>query len=283
MKESSIKITADSTADLSEELLAQYGISLVPLYITLGEDVLRDRVDITRDDVFAFVAKTGTLPKTSAVSSQDYADVFASYAEKGMHVVHVCISSDFSACYQNACFAAKDSPNVHVVDSRNLSTGTGHLALMAAELASEGLPASAVAERLRQATGRIEASFVIQTLDYLYKGGRCSALASLGANLLQLRPCIEVQEGKMTVGKKYRGSPERCLNAYVLDRLENRRDIDPKRIFITHSYLDDEAAHRVKALVEQTRPFDEILITRAGCTISSHCGPGTLGILFLRK
>lgn len=279
-----IFISADSTCDLSPELLETFDVSLLPLYITMGEKTYRDGVNTSPEAMFSYVARTGELPKTAAVAVADYLSVFSAQRALGRDVIHVDISADMSACYQSACIAAKEvGDNVYVVDSRNLSTGTGLLVLMARELARRGTPAERIAEELRSAAGRVEASFVVDTLTYLHKGGRCSAVAALGANLLSLKPCIEVKDGRMGVGKKYKGTLKRCLHDYIIDRLQGREDIDPHRIFITYSKIDPALPAYAREVIASIMHFDEVLLTDAGCTISGHCGPGTLGILFMRK
>lgn len=279
-----IFISADSTCDLSPELLETFDVSLLPLYITMGEKTYRDGVNTSPEAMFSYVARTGELPKTAAVAVADYLSVFSAQRALGRDVIHVDISADMSACYQSACIAAKEvGDNVYVVDSRNLSTGTGLLVLMARELARRGTPAEKIAEELRSAAGRVEASFVVDTLTYLHKGGRCSAVAALGANLLSLKPCIEVKDGRMGVGKKYKGTLKRCLHDYIIDRLQGREDIDPHRIFITYSKIDPALPAYAREVIASIMHFDEVLFTDAGCTISGHCGPGTLGILFMRK
>ena len=279
----SVKITCDSTADLTAELYKKYDVDPIPLYITLNDITGRDGVEVKQKDVFSFVEKTGALPKTAAVPLLDYAERFSGYVKKGLSVVHINISSHLSASYQNALLAAKEVGGVHVVDSYSLSTGTGLLVLMAAELAKAGRSAAEIADTLRAAAKRLDVSFVVDTLDYLHKGGRCSALAQLGANVLKLKPCIEVREGKMSVGKKYRGKLSRCLGEYIRDKLDNGAGLDYSRIFITHTVQDPFIVSEAKAQVEAIGCFSEVLVTQAGCTISSHCGPGTLGVLFFRK
>ncbi len=214
-----IAISADSTCDLSKDLLEQYNIAIAPLYILKEEQAFRDGVDFHPQDIFDYVEKNGKLLKTSAVSVQDYIELFSRLRENAEAVVHINLSSEFSACYQNACLAAREVSEVYVVDSRNLSTGSGLVVLAAADLAAQGVPAAQIQEEMDRLTARVEASFVVERLDYLYKGGRCSALAALGANLLHLKPCIEVRSGKMGVGKKYRGSFDKALREYVTDRL----------------------------------------------------------------
>ena len=279
----SIKITSDSTCDLSPELLAEYDIAIAPLYVTVGENTYRDGVDIQPLALFDYVTETGALPSTAAVNISDYQEFFAPFAAQYDAVIHINISSDFSSCHQNACLAAREFENVYVVDSRNLSTGHGHIVIEAALAARRGESAEAIVAALNDLTGRVESSFVIDKLDYLVKGGRCSSAAALGANLLKLKPCIEVADGKMKVGKKYRGSFDKVLPEYVKERLAQRGDITYDRIFITHTYCKPETVAAVKAEIAKHAQFAEVLETTAGCTISCHCGPNTLGILFIRR
>lgn len=278
-----VKITADSTCDLSDAVLEKYGIELIPLYVTLGEKSYRDKFEVSPGDLYAYVKQTGRLPKTSAVTVRDYLDRFTPYKLAGRTVIHFTISSSMSACYQNAVCAAKELGNVFVVDSANLSTGIGLLAVRAAELAASGLDAERIVRDVNRLIPKVETSFVIDTLTYLHKGGRCSAVAALGANLLSLKPCIEVRNGAMVVGKKYRGSLEKCFVSYVTDRLRSRSDIDCRRIFVTHSQLPPHLAEIIVKQVGKLAPFGEIIETDTNCTVCTHCGPGTLGIIFLRK
>ena len=279
-----VKITSDSTCDLSPELLRQYGISITPLSVCCGERIGADGTEITPEDIYAYVEAEGKLPKTSAVNVADYIKEFRRWTEQGCCVVHFCISSEFSSTYQIACLAAGEFEHVTVVDSRNLSTGQGLLVLHAAEMAADGRDAQEIRESCSALARQVEASFVIDRLDYLYKGGRCSALSALGGNLLRLKPCIEVHDGKMTPGKKYRGNIEKVMLQYVEERLENRTDIDKHRIFITHTKCSPEAVQAVRGKILEMAPdFEEILETDAGATVTSHCGPNTLGILFIRK
>ena len=279
-----VKIISDSTCDLSPELLRQYDVSITSLSVCCGERIGADGTEITPDDIYEYVHAEGKLPQTSAVNVADYMEEFHRWTKQGCCVVHFCISSDFSSTYQNACLATKEVGNVFVVDSRNLSTGQGLLVLHAAEMAANGYYAQEIWETCSAMAKRVEASFVIDSLDYLYKGGRCSALGAFGGNLLRLKPCIEVRDGKMTPGKKYRGRIEKVMLQYVEDRLQNRTDIDKHRIFITHTKCSPEAVQAVRDKILEIAPdFEEILETTAGATITSHCGPNTLGILFVRK
>lgn len=277
-----IKISADSTCDLSPELIARYDIGISPLYIVRDGESLVDGVDITPDEIYAHVEAGGSMCSTAAVSVYDYEEFFRKELESADAVVHFHISGDMSACYQNACIAAAEVGNVYPVDARNLSTGIGLLVLEAAELARTGqLTAQEIQQRMNQRRELLDVSFVVEQLGYLRKGGRCSSVAALGANMLSLRPCIQVKDGKMGVGKKYRGAYQKCLLQYVKERLEGRDDIDLHRIFITESggFIPEEVAE-VEAAVRSYQPFEEVLHTRAGCTVSSHCGPRTLGILY---
>ena len=278
-----IKILSDSTCDLSQPLLQQYDISLVPLTVVKGSEQFKDCVTITPADIFAHVAAGGDLCSTAAVSIGEYAELFEQYAGEYDGVIHINIGSGFSASYQNACLAAEDFPNVRCIDSRNLSTGQGLVVLEACRLAKELEDLDAIADTLRLYTEKVEASFVVDKLDYLVKGGRCSSAAALGANLLNLKPCIEVKNGKMSVVKKYRGSYAKCLANYVKDRLSGREDLDGGTLFITKTVVSEEAYSAVRDAVNAYGSFHRVYETTAGCTVSCHCGPGTLGILFVRK
>ena len=278
-----IKILSDSTCDLSPELLAAHNITLVPLTVVKGDDQFKDGVTITPAEIFAHVAAGGALCSTAANSIGEYEDKFAEFAPDYDGIIVINISSEFSSCYQNACLAAEDFPNVRVIDSRNLSTGQGLVVLKACELAKTATDLDALAEELRAFTAKVEASFLVDKLDYLVKGGRCSSAAALGANLLNLKPCIEVRDGKMTVVKKYRGNYAKCLASYIKERLTDREDLDTSTLFITQTKITDECYAAVKESVSAYSTFDKEYETVAGCTVSCHCGPGTLGVLFIRK
>ena len=278
-----IKILSDSTCDLSQELLRRYDITLVPLSVIMDGKDYKDGITITPAEIFAHVDGGGDLCSTSAVSIGEYADMFAQYAGEYDGIVHINIGSGFSTCYQSACLAAEDFPNVRVIDSQNLSTGQGLVVLKACELAANCEDLDVLADQLRTFTEKVEASFLVDKLDYLVKGGRCSSAAALGANLLSLKPCIEVKNGRMAVGKKYRGNYAKCLSSYVKERLANREDIDRTHLFITRTVVSDESYQGVLDTVHTYGGFENVYETTAGCTISCHCGPGTLGVLFVRK
>ena len=278
-----IKIISDSTCDLSQELLQRYNISTVPLIVMKGDEEYLDGVTITPDDIFAHVAAGGDLCSTAARSVGTYMDEFAKYAKDYDGILHISIGSGFSSSYQNACLAAEEFENVRVIDSQNLSTGQGLIVLKAWELAQTAEDLDSLAEAVQAYSAKVEASFVVDKLDYLVKGGRCSSAAALGANLLNLKPCIEVKDGKMTVTKKYRGNYTKCLVNYVKERLDGREDMDNGTAFVTQTVISEDAHAAVMEAVHTYGHFATVYETQAGCTVSCHCGPGTLGLLFVRK
>ncbi len=278
-----IKILSDSTCDLSPKLIQANDITLIPLTVIKNDQPFQDGVTITPDMIFDHVAAGGNLCTTTANNIDDYQKYFQEYSPKYDGVLLINLGSGFSSCYQNACLAAEDFPNVRVIDSQNLSTGQGLVVLEAARLAKEATDLDALVDALNAFTPRVEASFLLSRLDYMVKGGRCSAVAALGANLLNLKPCIEVRGGKMSAVKKYRGNFDKCLPMYVKDRLSGREDLDYGTIFITHTPVDEPALNAVKQAVATHGSFTNVYETTAGCTVSCHCGPGTLGILFVRK
>ena len=233
--------------------------------------------------IYANYEKTGQLPKTSAVNLTDFEDFFEEYTNEGYSIVVFTISSEMSSTYHNAHSAAEDFDNVYVVDTRNLSTGGGLLVATAAEMANNGKSAYEIAEECQRLVNNVDASFVIDSLEFLHKGGRCSALAAFGANLLQLKPCITVKNGKMGVSKKYRGRFDAVLSQYIDDRMNDLSDICLDKVFVTHAGCDKEIIDACVSRVKSIAPEAEVMITRAGCTVSSHCGRNTLGVLFIRK
>ena len=278
-----IKIISDSTCDLSPQLIAENDITLTPLTVVKNDEQFKDGVTITPADIFAHVASGGDLCTTAANSIGEYADVFETYNADYDGIFVITLGSGFSACYQNACLAAEDFPKVRVIDSQNLTTGQGLVVLKACELAKSAEDLDAMAAELRAYTEKIEASFIIDKLDYLVKGGRCSSAAALGANLLNLKPCIEVKGGKMSVGKKYRGNYAKSLINYTKERLEGRDDIDTSTLFFTRTVIDEDAYATAVETARQCCSFEKFYETVAGCTISCHCGPSTMGIVFVRK
>lgn len=278
-----IKIMSDSTCDLSQDLLEKYNITLVPLTIVKDGKPYSDGVDITPADIYAHVANGGDLCSTTAMNVGEYADWFHKFANEYDGILHINISAEFSSSHQNARLAAAEFDNVRVVDSRNLSTGQGLVVLKACELAKACESLDELYEKVAEFTSHVEASFLLDRLEYMVKGGRCSSATALGANLLNLKPCIEVKDGKMSVVKKYRGNYAKCLANYVKDRIHNRDDLDKDILFVTRTPVSDECLSSVKDAVAEYSEFENVYWTEAGCTISCHCGPGTLGVLFVRK
>ncbi len=278
-----IKIIADSTCDLPKELTQKYGITLSPLTVIKDGESFKDNVTITPAEIFAHVAAGGSLCSTAAGNVADYQDLFAQFAGEYDGILHISLGSGFSSSYQNACLAADEFNNVKVVDSQNLSTGQGLVVLYACKLAKTCESLGQLHADVQAYTSRVEASFLLNRLDYMVKGGRCSAAAALGANLLNLKPCIEVKDGKMGVVKKYRGNYAKCLAAYVKDRLDSREDLTGDLLFLTYTTVSDDCLKAVKDGISQYGHFEEMVECTAGCTISCHCGPETLGILFVRK
>ena len=278
-----IRITADSTCDLSPEYLAAHDVTIIPLTVTMGDRDYTDGIDIAPDDIFRHVDAGGSLPKTAAINTAAYRKRFKALLEGCDAILHFNISADFSSCYANAVAAAEGLP-VYCVDSRNLSSGIALLVCEAVDMVEAGCEdPQAIVDHVKGLTDKVDASFILDRLDYLYKGGRCSMVAMMGANVLRLKPCIEVVDGKMIVGKKFRGNYSRCLKQYVEDRLRNPDAVNGKRIFITHTGVSREDFELVKAEVQARKAFGEILEVRAGCSITSHCGQGTLGVLFIRN
>ena len=278
-----IKITTDSTCDLPAWLLERHHISVIPLGIVKGDKLYRDGIDIRTSDIAAHVNAGGDITTTNAGNIADYEVLFRQQMEQYDAVIHLNIGTGFSSCHQNARLAAEEVPGVYVVSSENLSVGHGVMVLAAAEAAEDGKSVAEILEMLEEMTSRIELSFVLDRLDYMKKGGRCSAVTALGANLLKLHPCIEVVDGKMGVTKKYRGSMEKVVADYIRERLEGRTDLDTSRIVVVDTCEDDRLASIARAYLKEDGRFGEILEAKAGCTIFSHCGPNVLGLLVMRK
>lgn len=278
-----IKITTDSTCDLPARLLEQHNISVIPLGIVKGDRLYRDGIDIRTADIAAHVDAGGDLTTTNAVNIADYEMLFREQTEQYEAVIHLNIGAVFSSCYQNAKLAAEEVPGVYVVSSENLSVGHGAMVLAAAEAAEAGKSVGEILALLEDLAGRIEMSFVLDRLDYMKKGGRCSAVAALGANLLKLHPCIEVVDDKMSVTKKYRGSVEKAVMDYIKDRLEGRTDLDTSRIIVVDTCEDDHLAAIAREYLRQDGRFDEVIEAKVGCTVFAHCGPNVLGLALVRK
>ena len=277
-----IHFSADSTCDVSPEFLARYPVEILPLSVELEGKFYRDGVDLTPDTIISRVNAGAALPKTSAINVEEYREAFTRALETSDAVIHFNISSDFSSCHQNACIAA-EGLNVWCIDSRNLSTGITMLLAEGFDRAEADMEPEQIAKELRARVDKVDVSFIVDRLDYLYKGGRCSALAMLGANMLHIRPCIEVKDGKMGVCRKYRGSYERCLRQYIADRMRSKDDVKPRRIFLTHTGVAAQAVEAVREMVLQEVPFAEVYEVRAGCSITSHCGETTFGIIMYHE
>ena len=279
-----VKILADSTCDLSQDLIEKYDIDILPLHIVLGEEEFLDGKNITPDEIFVWSDEHNTTPKTSAASYDDAQNLMKPYLDEGQEIVFFCISEDMSTTANVLRMAAEDlgaEEQVFVVNSWNLSTGIGLQVIEAAIMAQAGKSGKEIASAMEELKKKVRASFVVDTLTYLYRGGRCSGLAALAGGMLKLHPKIVVKEGVMGADKKYRGKITVAIKAYAKDLEEELLTAKKDRVFITHSGCDREIVDSVRVYLESLNHFDEILETRAGGVISSHCGPGTLGILFI--
>lgn len=277
-----VVITADSTCDLSEALKARYDIRIIPLTILLGEDSYLDGVDFTTADIYTRYRRDGTLPKTSAPGIQQFTDFFTPILEAGCEIVHLDISSELSGSFNNACIAEEELEGVYTVDSRSLSTGVALLAIEGAECRDRGMSAAEIAAHLNALKEKVDTSFVLDTLEFMWKGGRCSGVTALGANLLRLKPGLEMHGGKLGVYKKYRGNIHSVYRQYTRDRLT--AEIRPNHIFVTDSgEVPEETLSELTDMVREAVPEAEIHRVKAGCTVTSHCGPKTFGVLFIRK
>ncbi len=278
-----ILISADTTCDLPIELLEKRGIPRVPLYVTYGETSYLDTIEINPDEIYKKYAEEGVLPKTAAVSVGNFIEYFGKLLEEAETVIHFSISSDLSCTYQNAVLAAQEfEGRVLVVDTKSLSTGEGMSILRACDMADAGKTAEEIIANVEDYKTRIIGDFVVDDLEFLRKGGRCSALTAMGANLLGIKPCIEVKDGKLGVGRKYRGKYKAVLAKYTDERMADE-NVETERVIITHAGCDAEIVDMVYEQVKATGRFDEIIVSRAGCTISSHCGRNTLGMFTIRK
>ena len=281
-----VKIISDSTCDLSPELIERYDITIVPLHILLGDDEYEDGFGIKPEEIFAWADANKTTPKTSAPSLERAAEIIKPFTDEGRDVICFSISSQMSASGSIMALAADEigaADKVKVIDSANLSTGIGLLVIEAAVMAKEGCSAEEIVERIEELKPLVRASFVVDTLVYLHRGGRCSGLAALAGSALQLHPKITVIDGAMKAGKKYKGKLSKAVDSYVHDLKDAMKNAKPDRVFITHSGCDREIVESVRSYLESLNVFDEIHETRAGGVVSSHCGPGTLGVLFISK
>jgi len=278
-----IVITTDSTCDLSKELIEKYDIKVLPLCVMLGSDEHLDGVDVTQTEIFEYVKKTKILPKTAARSIEDFKDFFKPFLDAGNEVIHIGISSGLSSCYNNALRAKEElkSNNLHIVDGRTLSTGTALLLIHAVELARSGKSAEEIVKIETERAYHHQTSFVVDTLDYLHKGGRCSTMQLFGANLLGIKPRLQVVDSKLISNGKYRGKMLPVLKKYIDETLEKFNTPDTTRCFLSHTITDQAFLTEIVEYVKAKKIFKEVIAYPAGCTITSHCGPGTLGIIYL--
>lgn len=279
-----IRILSDSTCDLSQALIEKYNVTVLPLHINLGEEAYLDGVTITPDEIYKWSDEHNETPKTAAISIGEAMDVFQPIIDAGDEIIVFSISDSMSATRRVMQLAAEEmeaEDKIHVIDSANLSTGVGLQVIEAAIMVQEGKSADEIVAAIADITPRVRASFVVDTLTYLHRGGRCSSVAALAGGMLRLHPRIAVADGKMDAGKKYRGKINRVIMEYVTDMKDDLLAAEKERVFITHSGCDEETIAQVRAYLEELNVFEEILVTRAGSVVSSHCGPGTLGVLFI--
>ena len=281
-----VKIISDSTCDLSKEIVDRYNIDIVPLHVLMGDNEYEDGVNITPDEIFAWSDANKTTPKTSAPSMESVIETFKPCIEKGYDIVAFAIAEDMSTSANVMRLAAQElnaEDKIKVIDSANLSTGIGHQVVEAAILAQHGKNADEIVSYIEQIKPKVRASFVVDTLTYLYRGGRCNAVAAMAGGVLKLHPRIVVEDGAMNASKKYRGKIASVVMNYVKDMEKDLKKARPERVFITHSGCEQETVEKVRAYLKELDIFDEILETRAGGVVSSHCGPGTLGVLYIAK
>lgn len=274
------KITCESSADLTQEMYKKNKIGVIPFTITLGDKDFKDGTEISNEDMFEFFEKNKQLPKTSAINSVDYEEFFRRENSDGEGIIHLCISSKLSSTYNNAVMASKEFKNVYVIDSQSLSSGIGLQVLYACKLRDKGVPIEEAVKMIENKRSQVRISFVIDTLTYLHKGGRCSALTMLGANLLGIRPSIVVSDGRMIVGKKYKGKINKILDKYIVDTLSENPSRDDSLCLITYSSATSEMTKIAHDTLKENATFKKIAETTAGGTVATHCGPNTLGIIF---
>lgn len=285
MSAEKIILSADSSCDLGPELKNRYNVNYTRFHILLDGKSYIDGIDLSSNDIFSIYQQKKCLPKTSAIGIGEYYEYFKKWTDQGFEVIHINISSAISSTYQNCCIAANKLGGVYPIDSKNLTTGMGQLAIEAAKRIKLGMQAKEIQNEVSALTNKLNVSFIIDTLEFLRAGGRCSALSALGANILRLKPCIEVNNttGIMSPSKKYRGPLDKVLIQYINDKLSDKSKINTERIFITHTVQSPELIELVYNHIKNFNIFKEIYITDASCTVSSHCGPNTLGIIFLEK
>jgi DegV family protein with EDD domain len=278
-----IKIFTDSTSDLTPELIKENDISIIPLYVNFDEKSFKDGVDISTEELYKKVEEYGMLPKTSAAPPAEFYQAFKPYIDKDYDIIFIGLSSALSSHLQNAVLAANQFPEgrIHIVDSLNLSSAIGLLVMKAVDFRAEGLNASEISEKVRALVPKIKTAFIIDTLDYLYMGGRCSSLENFFGGVLKIRPVVKVVDGKMILGQKLMGKRERALNTMLNNVIKEKDNISPERVMVTHSISND--ADYLRNELNKHLDVNEVIETQAGCVISSHCGPNTIGILYIEK
>lgn len=285
--ENKVLLFGDSSIDLPAELKEKYGVRTIPIHVILNDTTYEDGVGITTEEIFDNYYKTKQLPKTAAININDIITALKPYVDDGYEIVYISLGSGLSSSFRNSCLAAEElDGKVYPVDSCSLSTGAGILAIEAANRIAQGMPAKQVAEEVQALTDKTHTSFMLDTLEFLKAGGRCSALAAFGANLLGLKPCIKVfndQNGAMGVGKKYRGKYEKILFDYIDDTLAQYDNIKKDVAFVTFSVMDNELDMKVLEYVKAKGIFENVYRASASATISSHCGPNTLGLIFMTE
>lgn len=278
-----IIISSDTTCDLPQKYIDEHSISLCPITVILGGEERRDTVDLTPEQVLDYVKETGVLPKTSATGIYAYKEYFEKLLEKGERVIHFCISSKSSSCYSNAVAAASELEGVSVIDSYSLSSGQGIQVMKAVDLVGEGKDADEIVETIESLKDKAQISFVVDTLDFLHKGGRCSSVAMAASKVLKIHPSIEMKDGTLVVKKKYVGNLARSFSQYIKDLSDEFPNYDPKRCFVTHSPSEDKYVDLFVEKVKECFKFDEIIDAKAGSTVTSHCGYNTIGVIFYLK
>ena len=276
-------ISTDSPADIPAALVEKYSVAVCPLHVILGGEDKLDGVNVTPDDLVENYKQTKALPSTSAIPVGEYTDKFAELTADGSSVVHISLSSGVSSSHRNAVIAAEDFDDVYVVDSTLLTTGIAALVVKAAHMAESGMSAAEIAKEIEALREKVDVSFVLDNLEFLAKGGRCSAVAALGANILGIRPSLEMREGKLGMCKKYRGKIEKVQLQYVAERIESLGEFDDEFCFMTHSPIDPEQAKALVEAVKATGKFKEVIEADAGCTITAHCGPNCVGFVAIKK
>jgi DegV family protein with EDD domain len=277
-----IKLITDSTSDLSEEIIKQNNICVVPLYVNFGVQSYKDNIDIKPDELFRKVKETGKLPMTSAPSIADFTDVFKQYIDQEMDILYISLSSKISAAYQNACVTVSQFPEgrIRVIDSLNLSTGIGILVMNAADCIEKGLSLEDTVKTVQSKIVKVKTEFILDTVEYLYKGGRCSSVQMLLSSILEIHPIIKVADGSMHMAAKIRGNRQMVLRNLIKDFMNNKNSVNRERIFVTHTESIEDAA-KIKAHIEELNIIKKIYVTNASCVIASHCGPKTIGIIYM--